>query len=254
MTTTKQTDTGHFLQQRAPQDAPKAGPLVMESLGFGNSLQERIFFTGPDTSEEPAKVARIEARRAAACLLNLFLALGHEEEAHCERVASWSRRLARELGLSAERVLDVELGALLHNVGYLKLRRIDFARNGTGRLNAGEIVELHRHPQLGAMLLQEFPPLHRAIPLVAAHHERYDGSGYPHGWRGTEIVIEARIFHLVAAYAAITRERPHRIAVSDAEARAKLEGLVGTQLDPIVHAAFRGIDPADWANLALDLR
>jgi HD-GYP domain-containing protein (c-di-GMP phosphodiesterase class II) len=252
MTATKQMDTGHFLKQHAPEDAPKAAPLVMESLGFGDSLQERIFFTGPATSEEPAKVARLEARTAAAGLLNQFLALGREDGAHCERVASWSRRLARELGLSAERVLDVELGALLHNVGYLKLRRIDFARKG--KLSAGEILELHRHPQLGAMLLQEVLPLRRAIPLVAAHHERYDGGGYPHGWRGTEIPIEARIFHLVDAYEAMTRDRPHRAAVSDSEARVKIEGLAGTQFDPIVHAAFRGIDPADWADLARGLR
>ena len=146
----------------------------MESLGFGDCLEERIFFTGPPSSREPNRLARLEARKAAAGLMRAFVARGWEDEAHCERVASWSRRLARELKLTAERVLDVELGALLHDVGYIKLRHIEFAKSGP--LTAGERFEMRRHAELGVALLQENPrastrhPPRRRAPRALRRH------------------------------------------------------------------------------------
>ncbi len=224
----------------------------MDSLGFGDSLPERIFFIGVVSTRDPSKAARLEARKAAAGLLEQFAALGHEDVAHCERVAAWSRRLARELSLPSERVLDIELGALLHDVGYVRLRAIDFQRRG--RLNAGELFELHRHPAIGARLLKDVPALHRAIPLTASHHERYDGTGYPEGLRGDDIPIDGRIFHLVDAYDAMTRERPHRGQMTDAAARGEIERSVGSQFDPVVHLAFHCIEPAEWLDLVRDFR
>ncbi|MGO9710679.1 MAG: HD-GYP domain-containing protein [Polyangiaceae bacterium] len=223
----------------------------MESLGFGDCLEERIFFTGPPSSREPNRLARLEARKAAAGLMRAFVARGWEDEAHCERVASWSRRLARELKLTAERVLDVELGALLHDVGYIKLRHIEFAKSGP--LTAGERFEMRRHAELGVALLQEIPALRRAIPLVAAHHERYDGTGYPYAVRGDRIPIDARIFHIADVYDALTTDRPYRARMSDADARAEIERGVGTHFDPVVHAAFDCIDPSEWRDLVASL-
>jgi putative nucleotidyltransferase with HDIG domain len=224
-----------------------ATPQVMDSLGMGSCLDERIFFSASPTTREPSQRARLTARKAAANLMRAFVARGWEDEAHCERVASWSRRLARELGLSQERVLDVELGALLHDVGYINLRGIDFAKKGP--LNAGEWFELRRHTELGVGLLQAIPALRRAIPLVANHHERFDGTGYPHGRKGNEIPIDARIFHLVDAYEAMTSDRSYHARMSDQDARADLERRVGTYFDPVVHAAFDCIDPSEWREL-----
>jgi putative nucleotidyltransferase with HDIG domain len=233
-----------------PQIVP-ATPQIMESLGNGSCLDERIFFTASPETREPSQRARLTARKAAANLMRAFVARGWEDEAHCERVASWSRRLARELGLSQERVLDVELGALLHDVGYINLRGIDFAKKGP--LNAGEWFELRRHTELGVGLLQAIPALRRAIPLVANHHERFDGTGYPHGLKGNEIPIDARIFHLVDAYEAMTSDRSYHARMSDQEARAELERRVGTYFDPVVHAAFDCVDPSEWHDLVASI-
>jgi response regulator RpfG family c-di-GMP phosphodiesterase len=193
----------------------------MESLGFGDSIEERIFFMGPTSSREPTRVARLQARKAAAELLRASV-VGPQDKAHRERLAVWSRRLAQELGLSAERALDVELGALLHDVG--------------------------------CTLLEEMPVLRRAIPLAAAHRERFDGEGYPRGQRANDIPLEARIFHLVDAYEAMTREHPHHVRMSDAEAREELECRAGSHLDPVVHAAFDCIDPSEWLDITRHVR
>ena len=245
---------GRRLAQAADAGAPQNLPLMpqMESAGFGDCLEERIFFTGPQSSREPARHARLAARKAAAGLLRAFVARGQEDEAHCERLASWSRRLARELGLSAERVLDIELGALLHDVGYISLRGIEFTREGP--LTAGEEFELRRHPDLGVAHLREIPALHRAMPLVAAHHERFDGTGYPRALRGTENPIDARIFWLVDAYDAMTSERSYHPRLTDAEARDEIERGVGSQFDPVVFAAFDSIDPIEWMAVARNVR
>jgi putative nucleotidyltransferase with HDIG domain len=227
----------------------KAGQ--MESKGFGDSLEERIFFTGPASTREPAQRDRLEARKAAAGLLRAFVARGPETEAHCERVAVWSRKLARELGLSSERVLDVELGALMHDVGYIGVSNVDFHKNGP--LTAAERTELRRHSDLGAALLREIPSLRRAIPLVASHHEHFDGTGYPRGLRGDDIPIDARIFHLVDAYEAMTTDRPYRAKCTDAAARAEIARGVGSHFDPAVHAAFARVPASEWCALVASL-
>jgi putative nucleotidyltransferase with HDIG domain len=223
--------------------------LQLETAGFGDSLDERIFFAGPPSSAEPARLARRKAREAAARLLRTFVAGGLESEAHCERVAAWSRRLARELGLTPDRVLDIELGALVHDVGYIGLPELDLQKKKP--LSPFELFELRRHPEIGVAMLRQIPLLTRAIPLVESHHERFDGTGYPHAKAGIEIPIDGRIFQLVDTYEALTAGSPRRPPMSDEEARAELEARVGAQLDPAVHAAFACIDPTEWHDVAV---
>jgi HD-GYP domain-containing protein (c-di-GMP phosphodiesterase class II) len=220
---------------------------MMDTAGFADSLEERIFFTGSSNDRDPTRVARAEARKAAAMLLHTVIATGPEGEDHCERVAVWARRLAREMGLSPARQLDVELGALVHDVGYAGLRAVSYLQQGA--LTAADWVELHRHCEHGAALLREIPLLRRAIPLVLSHHEHFDGTGYPRRLAGLQIPLEARIFHLVDAYESLTSDRPHRVQCSDATARLEIARCVGTHFDPVVHAAFTKISPVEWRAL-----
>jgi response regulator RpfG family c-di-GMP phosphodiesterase len=238
----------------AVASAPQAVPAVpqMDSKGFGDSLDERIFFTAPPSSRDPSQLARLAARKVAAGLLRAFVAAGQEDEAHCERVAAWSRRLGREMKLTADRILDLEIGALLHDVGYIKLQGVDLSRKGP--LTADEVLALRRHPQLGVAILAGISPLRRAIPVVESHHERFDGTGYPRGLRDVEIPLEARIFALVDAYDSMTGDRPYHARLSDADARVEIARHVGTQFDPVVHAAFERIDATEWVELARALR
>ena len=200
----------------------------------------------PSFADRPLPTAsRDEARGSAGRLLGMFLALGREDEAHCRRIARWSRRLALELRLSEECAEGIEIGALLHDVGYLRLRAIDFERQGP--LNAGEVFELHRHPALGARLVEGTPALAGAAALIASHHERFDGTGYPYGLRGEAIPVEGRIVHLVDAYEAMTRDRPRRARITDGEARAEIARGAGAQFDPAVARAFASIDVEEWS-------
>jgi HD-GYP domain-containing protein (c-di-GMP phosphodiesterase class II) len=223
--------------------------LQLETAGFGDSLDERIFYGGPSNSGEAGRLARRKAREAAARLLRTFVAGGLESEAHCERVAAWSRRLARELGLPPDRVLDIELGALVHDVGYIGLPDLDLHKKEP--LTPFEVFELRRHPQIGVGILRHIPVLCRAIPLVESHHERFDGTGYPHSKGGSAIPIDGRIFRLVDTYESLTTGSHVLPRMSDAEARTELGARVGAQLDPAVYAAFSRIDPAEWLDVAI---
>jgi len=221
--------------------------LQMETAGFGESMEERIFFTGPPSTRDPALTARIEARKAAAALMRTVAVRGYETQAHCERVATWSRRLAREMGLSPERVLDVELGALLHDIGHIGVPNVDFEKSTA--LTPAERAELRKHCEIGASLVHEIPSLRRALPLILSHHEEFDGTGYPSGAHGVAIPIDGRIFHLVDAFESMTSPRPYRLSRTDEAARVEIANCTGTRFDPLVFAAFGRIDPSEWRAL-----
>jgi putative nucleotidyltransferase with HDIG domain len=223
--------------------------VYMETAG--DSMEERAFFTGPSTTRDPERKVRLEARKAAAKIMRALAGTGSETETHCERVALWSRRIARELGLSSERVLDIELGALLHDIGYIAMSNVDLDQPRA--LTATEWSEQRRHCELGASMLREIPLLRRAVPLLTSHHEEFDGTGYPHGLAGLAIPVDGRIFHLVDAYESLTSERPYRAAMSDEQARIEIARGVGTSFDPLVHAAFARIDPSEWRALVANI-
>jgi putative nucleotidyltransferase with HDIG domain len=195
-------------------------------------------------SEEEVEHARELARSIARALAMRDV----ETEAHCVRVAALARRLAMALGLSNERLLDTELGALLHDVGKIGVRDAVLLKREP--LTPSEWEEMRRHPDLGAAFLREIPALRRGLAVVQNHHERFDGSGYPRGLVGAAIPLEARIFQIADAYDAIRSDRPYRKGRSDSEARAEILRHVGSQFDPQVHDAFARIDPEDWSTTA----
>ncbi len=219
----------------AKADAPKTLVPTIKAL-----LDARVFARRPEIPEDLIRgLARSVARA-------LEMRAGDSAE-QVERVALWSRRLAEELSLPAREAFDVELGALLHDLGMIGIREAVLLK--PGKLTEAEWVEIRRHPELGATLLRKIPALERALPVVLAHHERYDGHGYPHGLRGEQIPLAARIFALVDAYDVIVSDRPYRKGRTDAEARLELAANVGAQFDPAVHEAFARIDPAEWETL-----
>ena len=208
----------------------------------------RELFLGKPESEAVAD----EGRQLARSIVRALALRDYETELHCERVAAWSRRLAAQLGLLPSRILDVELGALLHDVGKIGVR--DAVLLKPGPLDDAEWVEMQRHPDLGVALLSDIPSLKRAIPVVQCHHERRDGKGYPRGLTGNAIPIDARIFQVVDAYDAIVSDRPYRAGRSDAEARVEIARHVGPQFDPDVFDAFATIDTDDWVSVVARLR
>jgi HD-GYP domain-containing protein (c-di-GMP phosphodiesterase class II) len=108
---------------------------------------------------------------------------------------------------------------------------------------------MRRHPVIGWEILDQIPFLASAARTVRAHHERWDGDGYPDGLKGEEIPLEARIFSVADALDAITTDRPYRRAASLAEARATIAGGSGTQFDPRVVDALADIPDDDLERI-----
>lgn len=166
-------------------------------------------------------------------------------EHHCGRVADVALVLARLAGLEQEEVEAVGYGAVLHDIG--KIGIDEQVLKKPGRLTDDERGEMQRHPVIGAEILRPLRLGQIVGPIVRAHHERWDGGGYPDRLRGEEIPLGARIVAIVDAHDAMTHDRPYRARLTDDEARAELISGRGIQFDPeLVDLYLEYLDqPAD---------
>jgi len=157
-------------------------------------------------------------------------------EGHCDRLGRLAIQTGEKLGLRGQSLIDLSYAAYLHDIGKIKVPD-EILNKGEG-LTDPEWVEMKRHPEYGAEILAEKDFLGAAGEIVRAHHERYDGSGYPHGLKGDGISIGARIVAVVDTYDAITSTRPYQKAQAKREAIGELREHAGTQFDPDVVEAF----------------
>jgi HD-GYP domain-containing protein (c-di-GMP phosphodiesterase class II) len=155
---------------------------------------------------------------------------------HSQRVTALALRIAAALDAAAARVAAIRAGAPVHDIGKLALDPEILCKPAA--LAPDELAAIRRHPELGVRMLRGVAGAQDGLDCVLHHHERWDGTGYPHGLRGDEIPIEARIVAVADAYDAMTSDRPYRRALSHEEAVAEVERCAGTQFDPQVAAAF----------------
>lgn len=157
---------------------------------------------------------------------------------HSARVACASAAMARRLNLSEPELQTVWWAATLHDLGKLSVR-VEVLRK-VGRLDEAEWRDMRRHPAVGFDLLQAVSPaLDRIAVAVRAHHERWDGSGYPDGLRGEEIPLLGRIIAIADAFDSMTRRRPYRAHVFVAsEAVRAIQDQSGRQFDPLLVQLF----------------
>ena len=170
-----------------------------------------------------------------------------ETHGHSERVVTFSLRLGREYGLNANEMKALEFGSLLHDIG--KIGVPDAILRKPGKLTEEEWDRMREHPLHGQQILRNIEFLEGAGKVVAQHHEKWDGSGYPLGLRGEEIDICARIFAVADAFDAITSDRVYRKAQSYEAAALELEDWADRQFDPKVVAAFHRVPKEDWEEL-----
>lgn len=170
-----------------------------------------------------------------------------ETHGHSERVVTFSLRLGHELGLEEVALRDLELGALLHDIG--KIGVPDAILRKPAKLNEDEWSKMKLHPLHGQKILRNIKWLEGAADVVGQHHERWDGEGYPYCLRGEEISIGARIFAVVDAFDAMVSDRVYRRGRSYQAAIEELERCAGTQFDPLVVEAFKAIPREDWEIL-----
>ena len=151
---------------------------------------------------------------------------------HAEHVARTAERIARQMGLDAESVRMVRMAALLHDIG--KSTVDEAVLNKPRELTAPEFEQIKTHPDRAAKLIRPFEPLRDVADFVRAHHEWFDGSGYPDGKAGHNIPLGARILSVADVYEALTSDRCYRPAVSQQEALHIVRSRTGKQFDPWV--------------------
>jgi putative nucleotidyltransferase with HDIG domain len=169
-------------------------------------------------------------------ILQQFISNDKYTHNHSYRVALYASALAGRFGFDQEHIDDVRAAALLHDVGKLEISRNLLHKAAS--LTPEEMADMRQHVQKGVALLEPVGgSLRRVLPIILAHHDKYDGSGHGPS-KGDEIPIEARVLAVADAYDSLTSDRPYRRAVTPFEARQIIVSSAGTHFDPAVVDAF----------------
>jgi diguanylate cyclase (GGDEF)-like protein len=169
-------------------------------------------------------------------LLSTIYERSSETETHSKRLETYSTAIAQKLELSSKDKDELALLSLLHDIGKVGIN-LDIL-NKPGKLTEEEWQEMRRHTEIGYRIARETPELAGISELILSHHERWDGTGYPHGLKGEEIPLPCRIISVVDAYDAMTHNRVYRLAMSKKEALTEIRRNKGTQFDPMVAQIF----------------
>ncbi|ACM20749.1 cyclic diguanylate phosphodiesterase, HAMP domain-containing [Geotalea daltonii FRC-32] len=172
---------------------------------------------------------------------------------HSTRVAALSVMLGQQLGLHTEELRDLEVAALVHDLG--KIRIPDKVLKKAAPLNEEELEMVRLHTRHGAEILSHSRALQRFVPAVLYHHEWYDGQGYPEGLKGAEIPLFAKIIAIADAYDAMTTSRPYRSGLPAAIAINEITRYSGSQFEPaLVDLFVRSLGQPNHAIPQLMLR
>lgn len=176
---------------------------------------------------ENLKSSYLEAIKALA---NAIEARDQYTSGHTERVTVLADLVAERMGWSEKKRAELKMGCTLHDIG--KIGVPDAILNKPRLLTDEEREKMESHPELGAKIIEDIEYLKPAIPYILHHHERYDGTGYPHGLSGEDIPIEGRLLAVVDTYDAIVSNRPYRRGATPEKAVAELQLFSGRQFDP----------------------
>jgi ribonuclease P protein subunit RPR2 len=215
---------------------------VAQSLKYAEELRELYGAERAHRRIAEDALARLEASyrttvRALAAALELR---DDQTGAHAERVTELALRLAERVAPELVSDTELEYGFLLHDLG--KIGVPDAVVLKPGPLDEDEMETMRRHVELGEQIVARIPYLGGlARQVIAAHHERWDGKGYPRELAGEDIPLPARIFAVVDAFDAMTNERPYRRALSVEDALAEINAGASTQFDPDIVRAFTAL-------------
>jgi putative two-component system response regulator len=198
----------------------------------GSEKKEKRF----SVAEEFFKKEYLNTIQALSELIELKNIYTHR---HSQKVTRYAVEIARELGLSQEEVEQVKQSGLIHDIG--KVGISDAILNKPGHLSEDEFHEIRKHPALGIKVLKHLRLLQPEMAIIAHHHERWDGKGYPDGLKGSKIPRASRILAVADAFDAMLSNRPYRTSQTLEYARSELEHCSGTQFDPEVVEAFLSV-------------
>jgi HD-GYP domain-containing protein (c-di-GMP phosphodiesterase class II) len=181
-----------------------------------------------------------ELRSSVICAFTQLLDLKDlNTGVHSTRLAEWGMRVGQELGLQESELQNLEVAALLHDIG--KVGIPDAILRKPGRLDADEYNLMKKHPEYGWAVLRMLPGFERSALDILHHHENFDGKGYPAGLRELEIPVVSRIVSVIDAFDAMVSSRPYRVGLSHEEAIRRLIQSSGTQFDPVVVQCFMSL-------------
>jgi HD-GYP domain-containing protein (c-di-GMP phosphodiesterase class II) len=191
---------------------------------------------------------QVAFRNSLVCAFNQMLDLKDiNTGVHSTRLAEWALRVARKMDMPEDRMYQVEVAALLHDVG--KIGVPDSILKKSGPLTPEERALINLHPQYSWSILRLFPGLEEASLYALHHHESMDGSGYPAGLKGSDIPLVSRIICAIDAFDAMVSNRCYRQGMPHEEAIARLVRSSGTQFDPNVLQAFIPIAEQEAADV-----
>ena len=220
--------------------------LIASKRGYESRLQELI---SERTAELDRALDSLEGayRMTLKALVSALEARDHETHGHSERVVTLSLRLGREMRLDPEQMRSLEFGSLLHDIG--KIGVPDSILRKPSPLTPQEWEKMRQHPALGERILSGIEFLRGAARVVAEHHEKWDGTGYPLGLSGEQTDISTRVFAVADAFDAMTSDRVYRRGMSYDLAAAELTRCSGSQFDPAVVSAFLSVPRSEWEGL-----
>src|SRR6266403_976112 len=202
---------------------------------------------------ESLRIKQLEEQSAALrnsviCAFNQLLDLKDlNTGVHSTRLAEWGMRVGQELGLEEAELQNLEVAALLHDIG--KVGIPDSILRKPGRLDPEEYALMKKHPEYGWAVLRMLPGFDRAALDILHHHESFDGKGYPAGLKDTEIPIVSRIVSVIDAFDAMVSSRPYRKGLPFEEAVRRLIAGSGTQFDPVVVQSFLSFAHAEMSTV-----
>jgi diguanylate cyclase (GGDEF)-like protein len=238
-------DVGSQLQVDALVDQADAAMYAAKSLGRNrvyvyrhvdeNSLVRRAPITH-EHREAATAIGRWASDTATEALASVLAPQPHHRGRPSDMIAALATGMALELGLPRDEIERIRIASLLHDLG--KLAVPTEILDKPAALSDGEWQAIGEHPRIGQVILEQASALREAIPVVLHHHERFNGGGYPHGLRGNEIPLGARIVAVADAYHAMVHDRPYKSAQTHDEALAELRRHAGAQFDPEVVNLF----------------
>lgn len=212
---------------------------IAQSLKYAEELRELYAAERAQRRIAEDALTRLEAsyRTTVRALATALELRDDQTGAHAERVTELALRLTERIAPELAVDPELEYGFLLHDLG--KIGVPDGVVLKPGPLDPEEMEAMRRHVELGEQIVARIPYLGGlARQVIAAHHERWDGTGYPGGLEGEEIPLPARIFALVDAFDAMRNDRPYRRALTMEQALDEIRSAAGTQFDPAVVEAF----------------
>lgn len=225
-----------FHHEPLRQDEDWSGFMTALATQAALALDNAAMFEDLQRSNDELRLAYDTTIEGWARALDLR---DEETAGHSQRVTDLTLHLAKRMGIAEDELEHVRRGALLHDIG--KMGVPDSILLKPGKLTEEEWVVMQQHTTFARDFLAPIPFLRPALDIPYAHHEKYDGSGYPLGLEGEAIPLAARIFAVIDVYDALTSDRPYRKAWSQERALQHIKAQAGTHFDPSIVSAFLGL-------------